>query len=338
MNVLYLLNQKTLSDFELPILQSKGLGIYIPKIYDSLDVSNSINMENHHRYDHTLTNISPEEMKVLDHFDFFNNNNYNDTIVKIIVKNFSIVILTLLTTTHVVNMIAQNLNGCIYYRFFGRENDLRYQPLLTDIQYPSKVKYIFSYEEIITFEQKFNQFFNEQNSYYVPLGVPDQIFDKYESTYHPQTNKFVFVCSKIGKCPYYTGIYETFNKNLGGFEFTILGKNNEKMVDTDHRIKNNLPDDQYYQQFSTHLAMYYHSTEERHLHYHPLEAIVIGLPIIFHDNSLLSSAYLSDSPGKCHSYTEVIEKLNRLQTGDLPLRDAIISYQNRIKIIHFNLK
>lgn len=76
--------------------------------------------------------------------------------------------------------------------------------------------------------------------------------------------------------------------------------------------------------------MYYHGQEPRHLHYHPLEAMVIGLPVIFHTGSLLATAYLPQSPGICGSYGEINAKLKRLEEGDHQLRDAIIAYQDTI--------
>ena len=89
---------------------------------------------------------------------------------------------------------------------------------------------------------------------------------------------------------------------MNDLDFTILGKDNKI---EDKRIRNNLLDAEFYDEIASHVGLYYHSKEERHLHYHPLEAIIIGTPIIFHDKSLLATAYLENSPGKCSSYEEV---------------------------------
>lgn len=327
MNILYLLNHKTLSDFELPILRQNGFGIFIPKVYKSLDVTNSINMTNHMLYDDSLINIHKDDLEYLNTYDFFSNK-FNEKVLLIIKKNFRIVFLTLLTSVDNVNLLAENITGKIYYRFFGREGELSYVPLMYGLKKTKKINYIFSYNEIIRFEESKSKYFNAVNSYYVPLGIPNVIFNLYENTYNPVNNDFVFVCSKIGKCPYYTNIYNTFNDQLKHIKFTILGKDNENIRDV--RIKNNLCDTDYYHEMSTHIAMYYHGQEPRHLHYHPLEAIVIGIPVIFYSKSLLST-YLYCSKGKCNNINEVIDKLNRLKNGDVQLRDDIISYQNSVK-------
>lgn len=153
MNILFILNHKTLSDFEIPILVAKGMGIYLPKIYNSLSKFSSINVKNHRIYDETLRNISCEDKEYMDHFDFFDNKRYDSRVIDIIVKNFKIIILTLLTGADVVNRLSYAINGHIYYRFFGREGEGRYAPLIHDVIPSNKIKYILSYQEIITFER-----------------------------------------------------------------------------------------------------------------------------------------------------------------------------------------
>ena len=140
-------------------------------------------------------------------------------------------------------------------------------------------------------------------------------------------NKIVFVCSKIEVCSYYTDIYNKFIKEfVPQYKYILLGKNNEKI--NDENKFNNLPDEQYYKKISEHKVMYYHSQEPNHLHYHPLEAIIIGIPVIFYENSLLTS-YLPNSPGKCKDINEVYLKLNTIFNNDIEFINNIIHEQNK---------
>jgi hypothetical protein len=337
-NILYLLNHKTLTDFEVPILLDKGLGIFITKKYNSLSKTNSIQYNSINLYDSSLKNISEDHFKYLSEIDFFNYKeiNNNEKLMDILNLNFKAIFITLLSYES-INYLSKNFNGMIYFRFFGLGGDNSYYNILKVLgvlpeSLGNNVKYVFSYKEIFDFEKTQNNFFNEENSFYIPLGLPDIIFQKYENIHKRSMNKFAFVCSKIGFCSYYTDIYNKFNnlldKNI--FDFIIFGKDNEKYETIDNRIKNNLNDDDYYKNISNSMAMYYHSKEPRHLHYHPLEAIIIGLPLIFHSESLLSS-YLNDSPGKCYSDEEVLEKLTRIKNGDYDFINTIIEYQNHTK-------
>ena len=334
MNILYILNHKILSDFEIPILIKNNFGVYLPKIYNSLSPYDSINFNNHYIYDYSL-NINTNHYNYLNNFDFFNKcDTYNDELMNIINNNFNVIFIALYANITLIDFLVQKFNGTIYLRFFGRERDLSYSDFFKSHKYLSntpKLKFIFSYPEIIDFEFNNNNFFHNNNSLYIPLGIPDYFFNKYNNIYNNcnNSNNFVFVCSKINICDYYTQIYNDFNNLLIDFDFIILGRNNINI--NDHRIKNNLNDHEYYTQMANSIAMYYHGKEPRHLHYHPIEAIIIGLPIIFHAESLLST-YLNDSPGKCYNDQEVIEKLNKIK-NNIDFKNEIIKYQNNIQQI-----
>lgn len=337
-NILYLLNHKTLTDFEVPILINKNFGVYIPKKYDSLNIVHSIAFNSIYSYDYSLKNISENDINFINKIDFFNIDHIknNNKLMDIINYNFKIIFITLLNYES-ITYLSKNFNGLIYFRFFGLDGKNSYYFQMKKIgiipeELCKNVKYIFSYQEIIEFEMTQNNFFNDENSYYIPLGLPNSIFDNYENTYNNDRDKFVFVCSKINICSYYTAIYNNFNNFIdkNNFDFIILGKNNEKIQDKDNRILNNLSDKEYYLHMAKSKAMYYHSKEPLHLHYHPLEAIIIGLPVIFHSENLLSS-YLFNSPGMCKTDNEAIEKLNRIKNNDFEFINSIIEYQNIIK-------
>jgi hypothetical protein len=121
-----------------------------------------------------------------------------------------------------------------------------------------------------------------------------------------------------------------FVKSLGKIRRNILlGKDNENINNINKM--NNLVDDAYYKTISECKLLYYHSKEPRHLHYHPLEAIIIGIPVIFYEESLLNS-YLNNSPGKCKTLKEVCSKIDKIFNNDIEFINKIILEQN--KIIH----
>jgi len=81
-------------------------------------------------------------------------------------------------------------------------------------------------------------------------------------------------------------------------------------------------------------CMFYHSQEPRHLHYHPLEAIATGMPLVSMAGGLLEPLGGPDQPGMCRSYDEAREKIAWLQRGDEALREAIRQRQQSI-LTHF---
>jgi len=333
-NILYLLSHKTLTDFEIPIMRNKGYNCYIPKKFNSLSSVNSINYTTPFDCDKFL-DMSQSDIDVLNTIDFFNNNTiFSSQHLKIINDNFSCIVITLLTSNNILKQLVANFDGKIYFRFFGLDGYKSYRNIIKR-HYPTvykcdKIQYIFSYKEIIDFEFGFNEndIFTEYNSYYIPLGIPELLVKKIQNTYNPLNNKIAFVCSRTdeGMNNYYGLIFNKFKQEFKNYEYVIFGKNNNKISHLSY-IKNNLNDTEYYTQISNCKCLFYHGVEERHLHYHPLEAIIIGIPVIFLEKSLLSS-YLNDSEGKCKNYDDAKIKINKIINNDETLIRSIIDSQN----------
>lgn len=338
MRILYLLNHKTLTDFEVPILIKNGHEVYMSKNFKSLSVQNSINYTTSGFYSNFLpTHVTT--LKLLDQIDFYSASRELTKIeLDIINSHFDCIFLTCLISKKLLIQLSNNFHGDIYFRFFGLSNEESYKNLLFSL-YPncnfSRFKYLFSYQEIIDFEfsRKDNlNFFNNNNSFFIPLGLSNSFVTNYLDTYRPIKTQMCFVNSRIDDGPhsYYRNIYINFLKNFSGMPFVILGKNNTSVQDKPY-IKNNLNDSDFYGEFQNSLFMYYHSKEERHLHYHPLEAAIIGLPVLFYSQSLLASIF-PESPGVCYSDQEMMNKCQLILSNSnegSSFINSIITYQNQ---------
>jgi hypothetical protein len=326
-NLLYLFAHKTLTEFEVPIITSRGYGVFIPKKKTSLNKLDSI-YDDIYKYDDSLQNISVNDLARLNDIDWYN----NDTIltrqmIDLLNVSFRYIFITLLTSGKLLTQLIKYFKGLIYYRFFGLASTYSYRDMVLNYAFPN-VKYIFGYNEIYTYEQSLSSFFNAKNSIVTPLGCPDHFINTHENTHKGTINKICFVCSKINQCPYYTNVYNEFVKNIGAkYEYILLGKNNETL--TDENKFNNLSDDAYFNKMSECKLMYYHSTEPRHLHYHPIEALIIGLPVLFHKESLLNG-FLMNSPGKCNDINEVHDKINRILNNDVEFIHEIVTEQKKV--------
>jgi len=330
-NILYLLNHKTLTDFEVPILIKKGYYCYIPKNYSTLSNINSINHSTINFYDNFL-DISIQNLQKLNEIDWFSNNRLSNEIIEILINNFSCIFLTLLTGNNMMTQLLSCFKNKIYFRFFGLESNFSYTSRIIE-KYGDifeSAKFIFSYQEIINFESTISKKFIN-NSFYVPLGISNSLYSKIVNTCNSIINKpiIAFVCSRTDENGYYNDIYKNFITNFKEFNFIIYGKNNEKIKDLKF-VKNNLGDDEYYKELSNCKCMFYHGIEPRHLHYHPIEAIIIGLPVIFYENSLLST-YLSKSPGKCKNIIEVKYKITKILNNDIEFISSILKIQDEVK-------
>jgi glycosyltransferase involved in cell wall biosynthesis len=74
----------------------------------------------------------------------------------------------------------------------------------------------------------------------------------------------------------------------------------------------------------------YPSSEPRHLHYSPLEAMVIGTPVVYRQGSLLDQIAGKRLPGACADDEEMRSLARRLLAGDRALAEQVRAAQGPI--------
>ena len=80
----------------------------------------------------------------------------------------------------------------------------------------------------------------------------------------------------------------------------------------------------------------YPSTEPRHVHYSPLEAMVVGTPVLYRRGGLIDLlAGRGALPGSCASAEEMHDKAAALLAGDRTLADEIRAKQPHV-LCHFS--
>ena len=144
-----------------------------------------------------------------------------------------------------------------------------------------------------------------------------------------------FVCPNIQQIDYYQRIYRDFKEQLGDIPHWISGRQDlpgaeNTFTNDDASVLGYVSREQFDRLLRVCVCMFYHSREPRHLHYHPLEAIVAGLPLIFLSGGLLESLGGADQPGCCRDYAEARCKIQRLRRGDNDLRQMIQNSQQKI--------
>jgi hypothetical protein len=191
-----------------------------------------------------------------------------------------------------------------------------------------------AYEQIIDHERPFLR----RRSVFMPLALPDSLLSA-DGTWTGGEDRVLFVCPNIDQIDYYRRIYLHFREELGCFPYWIAGRQDLAGVDAplstqDESILGYVSRERLDEFLRRCFCMFYHSQEPRHLHYHPLEAIATGMPLVYMAGGLLEPLGGRDQPGMCQTYDEAREKIARLQHGDIALRDAIRSRQRAI-LQHF---
>jgi hypothetical protein len=191
-----------------------------------------------------------------------------------------------------------------------------------------------AYEQIIDHERPFLR----RRSVFMPLALPDSLLAG-DDSWTGGEDRMLFICPNIDQIDYYRRIYLRFRAELGEIPSWIAGRQDLHGVDSplatqDERILGYIPRERLDELLRRCFCMFYHSQEPRHLHYHPLEAIATGQPLVFMAGGLLEALGGADQPGLCRTYAEAREKIGRLRDDDHSLRNAIRSKQQAI-LAHF---
>jgi hypothetical protein len=160
-----------------------------------------------------------------------------------------------------------------------------------------------------------------KNPHTVTVAVPDSFF-AHEGKWTGGGSNLVFVCPGIEATGYYRTVYEGIKKNFGDFPHRIFGR--QVMDLNDPSILAFLSDEALIELYATAPAFLYTSTEARHIHYSPIEAMIVGAPVLYLHGSLSDILGGAEKlPGACADLSEMHSKARRLLAGDVTLADQI---------------
>lgn len=136
--------------------------------------------------------------------------------------------------------------------------------------------------------------------------------------------------SRIIDHPYYLGRYEKFKEYFKTIEHTIFSRGNLANIEDDNIVEF-VEEKEFIKCFQNYKVMFYDSTEKRHIYYHPLEAIAIGMPMVFLAGGMMER--LSGDvkqPAMARTYDEAKEKIQRILGNDVGFINEIKKCQAKI--------
>lgn len=326
--VAWILNHMTLRDFEVPLIRSLGYEVWtskqLSKEPDFASASADWSDDEH-------STLPPDVLDLLNGHNF-----YDDPLTPEVAEALNLHFGTIITIAfqHTINDLLDGFQGRLVYRAFGREAPLNYTDLFR--HYGSRK----AYEKI---ERAGHRFWMapcydsipliegspvRERCVVLPLGLPQRSFDVGE-IWRGDERRVLFVCPRIAShAAYYGKIYHDFKRDFGDLPH-VVGGNQPRPVD-DPNVTGFLPEERFLDLFRRSSAMYYHSREPRHLHYHPIEAMIYGMPVIYLRGGILESSGGEDQPGACDTVAEAREKLQRVLDGDAGFTEAVRKAQRTI--------
>jgi hypothetical protein len=331
--IAWLLSHKTLRSAEVPILCSLGFEIWTQKQVPGVGSSNFNNGwrsgDVDLSWDRTST-LPPEVLQALNQFNF-----YDEAITPEIGRYLN-TYFELIVTDCFPNKIAEILRqyrGKVMLRACGREHPNAYTPLLwwggdkgtlsAVREAYSRVWFAAGYPQVVANEIPFMK----QRSVVLPVGLPSETLAKH-GCWRGGDRRILFVCPSIAASTYYREIYEQFKTRFGSLPHVVAGYQTTPIEDPS--VVGYLPHEEFSQLFETAQVMYYHSREPRHIHYHPLEAIAYGMPVVYLTGGLLDYFDQGNRAGACETEAEAFDKLNRVLSRDEVLIGEIRSGQQNI--------
>jgi hypothetical protein len=325
--VLWLLNHKTLTKFEVPLLLEFGLEVFTPKIMPAhVDFrTGAIDFA----YDKSLS-IPSSALKRLNQFDFYDAI-WPADVVTIVNQYFG----TVFTQPYgkQVSEVLDKFAGQIVFRAFGLPGRQTYKGLLEAMYGFDSLAKIYALGDRFWFGEGYEQLREceppllADRALYLPIGVPKSFF-KNANQWNPLIKKILFICPNVISNSYYSTIYRQFKKEFGDLPHVIVGAQNVKVNDSS--MLGYVTEEELHRLYAECVVLYYHSTEPRHVHYSPIEAAVSGMPIVFFRNSLLGRLCEGATPGCVDSLDEARSIIKRVIDGDKELIDLLRKGQRQV--------
>ena len=324
----WLISHTTLRDAEVPILRQLGYEVYTNKVLPTGEDYRSGSADFSWDDDSTLPT---DVLNAVNSHNFYQSE-LNDEMSDTLNTYFGTIICAAYPL--LLRQLAKWYRGRILIRVFGREHPLTYGDYITQFAQgwlwgrlwglQHRFWVASCYEQIPPFEPPFLR----ERSVILPLALPHRNL-RQRDLWVGRDRRVFFVCPSIHTAPnYYGNIYRKFVAGFGDLPYVVGGA--QPIPVADPNVTGFLTEEQFTHYLVELRVMYYHSREPRHLHYHPLEAIAIGMPVVYLRGGLMEYYDTGSRAGACDTEAEAHGKLTRILNGDPELVAAIQTSQGTI--------
>lgn len=324
LRVMWLLNHTSARKFELPMLRRMGVQeFFLPKTFSNDPTFRSASVD---WSEDAHLSIPAEDLRVLNDADWYAG--ATPDAWRIADRHFDIVFFILVDATLIENA-ARYFKGVLVWRVFGLDRSLTYDKVLRYLSPNGRARH--AMEALggrLFFGEAYSHLADQEPDFlrgrrcFLPLGLADATT---LGGWEGKDARILFVCPDIAISPYYKKVYGDFLRDFGEFPHLIGGA--QPVAVDDPNVLGFVPREQHERNMKQLRVMFYHSNEPYHLHYHPLEAVRAGMPLIFMAGGLLDRMGGIGLPGRCTSVREAKAKLRRLLAGDASFTAQVVDTQ-----------
>jgi hypothetical protein len=327
--LLWIVNHKTLLSSEVPILRTLGYSIFIPKIVPSDVVHRSAAVA--YSYDADLK-IPEDALRILNLHPFYERK-WSPTLTLILNRYFDILIGAVTAYIAPISEAVQKFNGGVVARAFGREDPERFTSFLENSGDSTLLDRIKAMGNRFIFGQGFDNlaeiedFRLSARATTLTPAVPEFVWKRRKS-WTGGEKKVLLLCPNIRDNVYYGAVYRALKSAFNDLPHAIFGRQN--IPAEDPAVLPYMSDDELLDLYARVTVFAYPSVEPRHVHYSPIEAMIVGTPVLYRSGGMLDHLAGQRLPGCCDSNNEVREKARQLLSGDIKLDGAIRESQEKI--------
>jgi hypothetical protein len=328
--LLWIVNHRTLMSSEVPILRSLGWEVFVSKIIPDHDPgfrSPGVTFD----YDSALM-LPAATLRVLNRHNFYERT-WSPTVEDIVNRHFDVIVIHFTYYTTSLSEAARKFRGRVIVRAFGREHPRTYSEFVELGPHKNLIRELGALGDRFVFGQGYDNVAEVEppeiarRAHTITVPLPSH-FSQYNNTWRGDGGNAVFLCPAIHH-PYYGEIYQRIKGHFGDLPHVIFGKQIVPLDDPS--VLPYMTDAELFELYAAAPVFVYPNAEPRHIHYSPLEAIVVGTPTLYLRGTLIDK--LTDGaelPGGCRDIAEMRNKTQRLLSGDRGLAEEIRASQGVI--------
>jgi glycosyltransferase involved in cell wall biosynthesis len=322
--ILWIGCHKLLVNTELRALRDMGYEVYRPtylsKIYDQ-----SANLE----VDENPSTLPEETLQILSATNFFYEKLSSKT-EQLINEYFDICVVTI--SPNWLKNLAIGFKGKIIYRTYGQPYSLttEFDTIGLTAELINRRNFYFLPHSLKSLESEHAWLIDKAVE--VPYWIEDDVFEL-EDTWRPKnTNGQIgLLCPNIENS-YYKSHYNFLNQNFKKKAFRVFGV--QKSLNLDKWVVGTLPREALLGEFKSLSGFLYTYAEQNTCYLPPIEASVIGVPILYPKGSLLSKYIGAGGPGEWRSVKEANNMAQKLIEGDSEFVKKLLKSQKVLRDLY----
>ena len=304
--VMWLLNHRAAREFEIPMLKKIGISeIFLPKIYPNQTSFRSANVD--WSEDKNLT-IPAKDLELLNSINWYQDESRTAWQVA---NHYFDVCFFIFHDPATLKCASKYFEGALLWRTYGNHADFSHSKSLASLPngigeaWLNRLGRRFFLAKAYDHTDLVEKLTLRRRSVFLPLGLHQSVIDdKWEG----RDSRIFFVCPDIAHNTYYMEIYQRFVSDFSGLPYVIGGA--QPILLDDPAILGFVPTAVHEENMRQMRLMFYHSTEPNHVHYHPFEAVRVGMPLVFMAGGMLDRLGGENLPGRCKTVREARDKIS----------------------------